>query len=57
MSLNKHKQAGNFYYCPHDILGSGTWGTVYKAKNINDHSDDGKEYALKKINKFKIDSS
>jgi hypothetical protein len=36
MSTIKHKQAGNFYYCPHDILGSGTWGTVYKSKNLQD---------------------
>lgn len=55
MNLDKHKQAGHFYYCPHDILGTGTWGTVYKARNVNDSTE--KYYALKKINKFKIEAS
>lgn len=55
MNSEKHKQAGNFYYCPHDILGTGSWGTVYKARNVNDGSE--KWYALKKINKFKIEAS
>ena len=55
MIPDKHKQVGNFYDCPHDILGTGTWGTVYKAKNVNDGNT--KWYALKKINKFKIEAS
>lgn len=55
MNTEKHKQAGNFYYCPHDVLGTGTWGTVYIAKNINDPKQ--KLYALKKMNKFKIEAS
>lgn len=36
MNKEKHKQAGNFYYCPNNILGTGSWGTVYKARNVND---------------------
>lgn len=55
MNLEKHKQAGDFYYCPHEILGTGVWGTVYKAKSVNDNND--KYYALKKINKYKIQAS
>lgn len=56
MNSEKHKQAGNFYYCPHDVLGTGSWGTVYKARNVND-GNNSKWYALKKINKFKIEAS
>ena len=46
------KVAGNFIYKTNDVLGVGTWGTVYKAraKDENDH----KWYAVKKINKFKV---
>lgn len=36
-------------------MGTGTWGTVYKAK-LKD-SEDQKEYALKKMNKFKVEAS
>lgn len=55
MIKEKHKTAGNFSYNPSDILGSGTWGTVFKAKKVNNHDD--QFYALKKINKFKIEAS
>lgn len=55
MNSQKHKQAGNFFYCPLDILGTGSWGTVYKARNVDDGNE--KWYALKKINKFKIEAS
>lgn len=55
MIQDKHKVVGNFSYNPEDILGSGAWGTVYKAK----HKDETikKSYALKKINKYKIEAS
>ena len=55
MNKEKHKVAGNFYYSPEDILGSGTWGTVYKARHTDENIK--KNYALKKINKFKIEAS
>lgn len=55
MIKEKHKTAGAFFYNPSDILGSGTWGTVFKAKSLN--IEDEKLYALKKINKFKIEAS
>ena len=55
MIKEKHKTAGNFTYNPNDILGSGMWGTVFKAKKIN--ATDDNLYALKKINKFKIEAS
>jgi hypothetical protein len=32
---NKIKIAGNFIYSINDILGVGTWGTVYKARSKN----------------------
>lgn len=35
MIKEKHKVAGNFYYSPDDILGSGAWGTVYKARHLD----------------------
>lgn len=55
MIKEKHKTAGSFSYNPNDILGSGMWGTVFKAKKLN--ATDDKLYALKKINKFKIEAS
>jgi hypothetical protein len=32
-SENKIKIAGNYMYCTSDVLGIGTWGTVYKGKS------------------------
>lgn len=52
MKRERQKIAGSFCYNTEDILGSGSWGTVFKAKNLNEK--DKKQYALKKINKFKI---
>jgi hypothetical protein len=33
MKENSRKVAGNFVYKTSDVLGVGTWGTVYKAKS------------------------
>lgn len=52
MNSEKWKVVSNYIYSPSDVLGTGTWGTVYKAK-LKD-SEDQKEYALKKMNKFKV---
>lgn len=46
------KIAGNFIYKVNDVLGVGTWGTVYKARSKDEN--DPKWYAVKKINKFKV---
>ncbi len=51
----KIKTAGNFIYKVNDVLGVGTWGTVYKARSKDEN--DPKWYAVKKINKFKIEAS
>jgi hypothetical protein len=51
-SSSKVKVAGNFIYNVNDVLGVGTWGTVYKARS-NDENDNT-WYAIKKINKFKV---
>jgi hypothetical protein len=50
MSHEKIKVVSNYIYCPNDILGTGTWGSVYLAK----HKETGHHYSLKKMNKFKI---
>ena len=47
----KNKAAGNYQYNTDDVLGSGTWGSVYKAEH-KFHKE--KLYALKKMNKFKV---
>jgi hypothetical protein len=52
MNHDKYKVVSNYIYSPSDILGTGTWGTVFKAR-IKD-SEDTQEFALKKMNKFKV---
>jgi hypothetical protein len=37
-------------------LGTGTWGTVYLARRADDESNE-KKYAIKKMNKFKVEAS
>lgn len=51
----KYKIVSNYIYSPSDVLGTGTWGTVYRAK-LKDSSN-ATEYALKKMNKFKVEAS
>lgn len=50
---HKQKQAGRYLYSPMDILGTGAWGTVFKARCLDSHPSC--LFALKKINRFKID--
>ena len=52
MMHEKYKIVSQYIYSPADVLGTGTWGTVYKGKLKN--SQDNKQYAIKKMNKFKI---
>lgn len=47
-----HLVAGQYSYAKADCLGRGAWGSVYKATN-----SEGQIFALKKINKFQIESS
>ena len=47
----KEKVAANYIYNSDDVLGSGTWGSVYKARH---KFQKAKLYAVKKMNKFKI---
>lgn len=44
--------AGQYTYSVADCLGKGAWGSVYCAADA-----DGRHFALKKINKFQIESS
>lgn len=55
MNHEKYKVVSNYTYSPSDVLGTGTWGTVYRAR-LKD-SEDHQEYALKKMNKFKVEAS
>ena len=50
MSHEKVKVVSEYVYCAGDILGTGTWGSVFLAK----HRETGEQVALKKMNKFKV---
>lgn len=52
MNHDKYKVVSNYTYSPADVLGTGTWGTVFRAR-LKD-SPAGEEFALKKMNKFKV---
>lgn len=47
----KEKVAGDYHYDSNQILGSGTWGVVYKGRH---KFNKDKLCAVKKMNKFKI---
>ena len=50
MNHEKLKVVGDYIYSPIDILGTGTWGSVFKAR----HRQSERIFALKKMNKFKV---
>ena len=50
MSHEKVKVVSEYVYCAGDILGTGTWGSVFLAK----HRETGEQVALKNMNKFKV---
>lgn len=56
MNHEKYKVVSDYVYSPSDILGTGTWGTVYRARR-KDADSSSPEYALKKMNKFKVEAS
>ena len=53
MSHDKLKVVSEYVYSPSDILGTGTWGSVYRAR----HKQRPGEFAIKKMNKFKVEAS
>lgn len=48
--MERLKSVSDYVYSQADILGTGTWGSVYRAR----HNKKEGEFALKKMNKFKI---
>lgn len=50
MNREKMKSVSDYVYSPSDMLGTGTWGSVYRAR----HNKMPGDFAVKKMNKFKI---
>lgn len=50
MNHEKLKSVSDYVYSPSDILGTGTWGSVYRAR----HREKQGDFAIKKMNKFKV---
>lgn len=53
MNHDRVKVVSEYVYSPSDILGTGTWGSVFRAR----HKQMPGEFALKKMNKFKVEAS
>ena len=43
----------DYVYSPSDLLGTGTWGSVFRAR----HKTEPGNFAIKKMNKFKVEAS
>ena len=53
MNHEKLKVVSDYVYSPSDILGTGTWGSVFKARRKGEEG----VFAIKKMNKFRVEAT